>query len=141
MTWRARSRSAIRFDKEKDVRRWFIEQDLIEGVIYLPANLFYNTSAPGVLLFLNKAKTKDRKGKLFLLNASREFTKGDPKNFISNDAIHHIAETFSAWEEVEKYSRIINVEEVAQNGYDIDSDKRNASAYIFWTDVSRISYA
>jgi len=32
-------------NKEKDVRRWFIEHDLIEGVIYLPENLFYNTSA------------------------------------------------------------------------------------------------
>ena len=33
-------------NKEKDVRRWFVEQDLIEGVIYLPENLFYNTTAP-----------------------------------------------------------------------------------------------
>jgi len=31
-------------NKEKDVRRWFVEQDLIEGVIYLPENLFYNTT-------------------------------------------------------------------------------------------------
>ena len=33
-------------NKEKDVRKWFVEQDLIEGVIYLPENLFYNTTAP-----------------------------------------------------------------------------------------------
>ena len=68
-------------NKEKDVRKWFVEQDLIEGVIYLPENLFYNTTAPGIILFLNKAKPKERKGKLFLLNASREFAKGDPKNY------------------------------------------------------------
>ena len=46
-------------NKEKDVRRWFVEQDLIEGVIYLPENLFYNTTAPGIILFLNKAKPKN----------------------------------------------------------------------------------
>src|SRR5262245_5769844 len=60
-------------NKEKDVRRWFVEQDLIEGIVYLPENLFYNTTAPGILLFLSKSKPKDREDKLFLLNASREF--------------------------------------------------------------------
>ena len=90
-------------NKEKDVRRWFVEQDLIEGVIYLPENLFYNTTAPGIIVFLNKAKPKERKGKIFLLNASREFAKGDPKNYIPEDAITRIADTFNAWQEVEKY--------------------------------------
>jgi type I restriction enzyme M protein len=60
-------------------RRWFVEQDFIEGVIYLPQNLSYNTNAPGVLIFLNKAKSKERLSRLFLLNASREFVKGEPK--------------------------------------------------------------
>ena len=91
-------------NKEKDVRKWFVEQDLIEGVIYLPENLFYNTTAPGIIIVLNKAKPKERRGKLFLLNASREFVKGDPKNYIPDDAIMRIAETFNAWKEVEKYS-------------------------------------
>ena len=83
-------------NKEKDVRKWFVEQDLIEGVIYLPENLFYNTTAPGIILFLNRAKPKDRKGKLFLLNASREFAKGDPKNYLPDDAILRIADTFKS---------------------------------------------
>src|SRR5271169_375859 len=69
-------------NKEKDVRKWFVEQDLIEGVIYLPENLFYNTTASGIVIVLNRAKPNDRKGKLFLLNASREFVKGEPKNYL-----------------------------------------------------------
>ena len=63
----ARGSGNANTNKEKDVRKWFVEQDLIEGVIYLPENLFYNTTAPGIILFLNKAKPDDRKGKLFLL--------------------------------------------------------------------------
>ena len=110
-------------NKEKDVRKWFVEQDLIEGVIYLPENLFYNTTAPGIILFLNKAKPKEKQGKLFLLNASREFTKGDPKNFIPDDAIARIAETFTAWKEVEKYSRIVTVEEIAKNDFNISPSR------------------
>jgi type I restriction enzyme M protein len=106
--------------KEKEVRRWFVEQDLIEGVIYLPENLFYNTSAPGIILVLNKAKPKERQGKLFLLNATNEFTKGDPKNYLAEDAIMRIADTFSAWKEEEKYSRIVSHEEIAKNENDFN---------------------
>ena len=105
------------------MRRWFVEQDLIEGVIYLPENLFYNTTAPGIILVLNRAKPKDRKEKFFLLNASREFTKGDPKNYIPDDAIRRIADTFSAWKEVEKYSRIVSREEIAKNDFNISPSR------------------
>jgi type I restriction enzyme M protein len=105
-------------NKEKDVRKWFVEEDLIEGVIYLPENLFYNTTAPGIIIVLNKAKPKERQGKLFLLNASREFIKGDPKNYIPDEAILRIAETFFSWKESEKYSRIVGREEIAKAGND-----------------------
>jgi len=110
-------------NKEKDVRRWFVEQDLIEGVIYLPENLFYNTTAPGIILVLDKAKPKERQGKLLLLNASREFTKGDPKNYIPEEAITRIADAFTAWKEVNKYSRIITREEIAKNDFNISPSR------------------
>ena len=69
-------------DKEKKIRKWFVEQDMIEGVILLPDNLFYNTTAAGVIVFLNKNKIPARKNKIVLLNASQEFYKGKPKNHI-----------------------------------------------------------
>jgi type I restriction enzyme M protein len=110
-------------NKEKDVRRWFVEQDFIEGVIYLPENLFYNTSAPGIVLFLNKSKAKDRKGKLFLVNASTEFAKGDPKNYIPEVAVTRITDAFKAWREEEKYSRIVTREEIAKNDFNISPSR------------------
>jgi type I restriction enzyme M protein len=110
-------------NKEKDVRRWFVDQDLIEGVIYLPENLFYNTTAPGIILFLNKAKPKEQRGKLFLLNASKESAKGDPKNYLPDEAILRIADTFKAWREEEKYSRIVGREELAKNDFNISPSR------------------
>ncbi len=110
-------------NKEKNVRRWFVEQDLIEGVIYLPENLFYNTTAPGIILFLNKSKPKERKGKFFLLNAATEFAKGDKKNYLPEEAITRIADTFKAWREVEKYSRIVLHEEIAKNDFNISPSR------------------
>jgi type I restriction enzyme M protein len=110
-------------NKEKDVRKWFVEQDLIEGVIYLPENLFYNTTAPGIILFLNQNKPKEFQGKLFLLNASRDFAKGDPKNYIPDDAILHIAETFKTWREEEKFGRIVTREEIAKNDFNVSPSR------------------
>ena len=110
-------------NKEKDVRRWVVEQDFIEGVIYLPENLLYNSSAPGIILFLDKAKPKARKDKLFLLNATAEFAKGDPKNYIPEEAIERIADTFKAWREVQKYSRIITRDEIAKNDFNISPSR------------------
>ncbi len=115
----SRGSGSANSSKEKQVRRWFVEQDLIEGVIYLPENLFYNTTAPGVLIFLNRAKSKERVDHIFLLNAYREFAKGDPKNYIPREAIARIAETFMAWTEVDKYSRVVSRVEIARNDFTI----------------------
>jgi type I restriction enzyme M protein len=81
------------------VRQWFVDQDLVESVLYLPENLFYTTTAPGIVLFLNKAKPKERQGKVFLVNASQVFEKGDPKNFIPDAGIQRIADTLIGWKE------------------------------------------
>ena len=105
------------------MRRWFVEQDLIDGVIYLPENLFYNTSAPGIIIVLNKVKAEERRGALFLLNASREFTKGDPKNYLAKDAVLRIAETFNGWREDERYSRIVSHEEIAKSDFNISPSR------------------
>ena len=109
--------------KEKEVRKWFVDNDLIEGVIYLPENLFYNTTAPGIILFLNKNKPAERKGKVFLLNAGREFEKGDPKNYITDEGIARIAETFKAWREVDKFSRIVSRDEIVKNDYNMSPSR------------------
>jgi type I restriction enzyme M protein len=110
-------------NKEKTVRAWFVDNDLVEGVIYLPENLFYNTSAPGIILVLNRAKEKSRKGKVLLINASQVFAKGDPKNYIPDDGMDRIASTYLAWKEEEKFSRVVGVEEIVKNDYNISPSR------------------
>ena len=110
-------------NKEREVRKWFIEQDLIEGVIYMPENLFYNTTAPGILLFINKSKPKKQQGKIMLVNASREYEKGEPKNFISDSGIKRIATTFLKWKEVEKFSRVVEKAEIEKNDFNISPSR------------------
>jgi type I restriction enzyme M protein len=117
-------------NKEKSVRQWFVDHDLVESVLYLPENLFYNTTAPGIVIFLNRAKSKDRRGKVFLVNASQIFEKGDPKNFIPEEGIALIAETLIGWQEEEKLSRIVDHAELKKNDYNI-----SPSRYIHTSDA------
>ena len=117
-------------NKEKTVRQWFVDNDYVESVLYLPENLFYNTTAPGIVLFLNKAKKNERKGKIFLVNASTIFEKGDPKNFIPEAGIQRISETLIDWKEEEKLSRIVDLAEFKKNDYNI-----SPSRYIHTSDA------
>ena len=117
-------------NKEKTVRQWFVDHDLIESVLYLPENLFYNTTAPGIVLFLNKAKPKERNGRVFLVNASQVFEKGDPKNFIPDAGIQRLADALIGWKEEDKLSRIVNRAELKKNDYNI-----SPSRYIHTSDA------
>jgi type I restriction enzyme M protein len=110
-------------NKEKTVRQWFVDHDLIESVLYLPENLFYNTTAPGIVLFLNRDKPKTRQGRVFLVNAGQIFEKGDPKNFIPEAGIQRIADTLIGWQEEEKLSRIVDLAELKKNDYNISPSR------------------
>jgi type I restriction enzyme M protein len=110
-------------NKEKTVRQWFVDHDLIESVLYLPENLFYNTTAPGIVIFLNRAKPKSRQGAALLVNASQIFEKGDPKNFIPENGIRRIADTLIGWKEEEKLSRIVDLAELRKNDYNISPSR------------------
>jgi len=110
-------------NKEKEIRKWFIEQDLVEGVLYLPENLFYNTTAPGIVLFLNKNKPKSKKDKMFLVNASLEFEKGDPKNYITEEGQKKIADAFLKWKEIDKFSKVVTKDEVVKNDYNVSPSR------------------
>ena len=69
--------------RERDIRKGFVENDLIEGVILLPENLFYNTSAPGIILLLNRSKPVERKAQILLINLSKYFINQKPKNVLT----------------------------------------------------------
>lgn len=105
--------------KEREVRKYFVDNDLVESVLYLPDNLFYNTTAPGIVLFLRKAKPKARQGKVLLVNASLLVAKGKPKNYLDSPHINRIAEVIQAWEEVEKLSSIVPLDELLKNDYNL----------------------
>jgi type I restriction enzyme M protein len=110
-------------DKERNIRRWFVEQDLIEGVILLPDNLFYNTTAAGVIVVLNKRKPKARRGKIVLLNASKRFIKGRPKNYLPDTDGKALAELFNRGEDVDGEVTIITREQAEQADFNLSPSR------------------
>ena len=105
--------------RERDIRKGFVENDLIEGVILLPENLFYNTSAPGIILLLNCNKPTERKAQILLINLSKYFINEKPKNVLTDEGIGVAAEVYQAWESREKLSAVITLEDARKTDYNL----------------------
>jgi type I restriction enzyme M protein len=106
-------------NRERDIRQRFVEADIIECVILLPENLFYNTTAPGVIILLNHDKPLDRKEQILLINASNYFVKRKPKNELTSEGIDAVTEVYRKWETREKLSRVITLEDARSADYNL----------------------
>lgn len=113
-------------NKEKAIRRWFAEQDLVEVVILLPDNLFYNTTAAGLIFLLNRGKPRERAGKIVFVNASGVFEKGRPKNFIPEDGIARIADAVRTGKDVEGFLKSVPLADLAD--YNLSPSRYVAAA-------------
>ena len=107
--------------RERDIRKAFVEHDLIESVILLPENLFYNTTAPGIIIIINRDKHKP--GEILLINASPLFAKGRPKNYLADEHIEQIVALHHGWKAEEGLSTIITNEEAAVNDYNLSPSR------------------
>lgn len=114
-------------NRERDIRKTFIEgdmvtaSDLIEALILLPENLFYNTSAPGIVMVINRRK--QHSGEILVINASKLCTKGRPKNFLEDQHIDRIAAIYRGWQSEDGLSAVISTTEVARNDYNLSPSR------------------
>lgn len=108
-------------NRERDIRKYFAENDLVEAVLLLPENLFYNTTAPGIILIINRKKP--HKGEILLINASKLFQKGRPKNFIPDENILQVAGIFREWKAVEGISTVVSIGDVAKNDFNLSPSR------------------
>jgi type I restriction enzyme M protein len=114
-------------NRERDIRKVFVEGslmgegDLIEAVVLLPENLFYNTTAPGIVMVINKKKTHP--GEVLLINASKLFSKGRPKNYLTQEHVEQMAEIYHEWREEKGVSAIVSKEEISRNDYNLSPSR------------------
>ena len=108
---------------ESQIRRWMLESDLIEAIIALPTDLFYNTGIATYIWVLSKNKRPERKGKIQLIDASTFFKKlrkalGDKKNEISPEDRSAVTKLYADFAENE-YCKIYRNEEFIYREYTV----------------------
>lgn len=99
------------------IRRAFIEKNLVDAVIGLPANLFFGVGIPTALFILRKDKKDD---KILFIDASRDFEEGKAQNFLSDAHMTKILDAYKARKSMPKYSHLATREEVAGNDFNLN---------------------
>ncbi|MCK6545747.1 type I restriction-modification system subunit M [Myxococcota bacterium] len=115
---------------EGEIRKGILAEDLVEAVIGLPTNLFYGTGIPAAILVLNKRKRPERRKKVLFIEASREFREGSAQNYLRDEDVQKIVGTFRAFTDVEKYARVVGLDEIEKNDWNL-----NLSRYVETADA------
>lgn len=107
----------FRGGSEALIRRRLVEENVLDGVIGLPGNLFFGVGIPAALLLFRRGKNDDS---VFFIDASRDFEKGKNQNRLRPDDIETIVATWRAREEVPRYARRATVADVAANDFNLN---------------------
>ena len=105
---------------EGKIRKGLLENDLVEAVIGLAPNLFYGTGIPACVLLINKAKSAERKGKVLFVNGAEEMVEGKNQNSLSEENVRRLSEGFLAYEDEERFSRVVSLEEIEKNDFNLN---------------------
>ncbi|MEL6612841.1 MAG: type I restriction-modification system subunit M, partial [Bacteroidota bacterium] len=108
----------FRGSKEKQIRQATIEENLLDGVIGLPANLFFGVGIPAALLLFRRGRAED--DGVFFIDASAEFEKGKNQNRLRTEDIEKIVATWQARENVERYATLVNRDEIRENDFNLN---------------------
>jgi type I restriction enzyme M protein len=109
----------FRGNAEARIRENLIKQGYIKGIIGLPANLFYGTGIPACIIVLDKADAATRKD-IFMVDASKGFMKDGNKNRLRAQDIHKVVDVFTKQLELNRYSRMVSLDEVESNDYNLN---------------------
>lgn len=102
----------FRGNAEATIRKELLQRGYIKGVIGLPPNLFYGTSIPACIVVLDKENAQARTG-VFMIDASKGFMKDGAKNRLRSQDIHKIVDAFTKQTNVDRYSRMVPMSEIA----------------------------
>ena len=110
----------FRMGKEGEIRKKILGMDLLEAVIGLGPNLFYGTGLSACILFFRERKTKERKNKILIIDASKEVKVGRAQNELLPEHVHRIHGWYRDYQDVEGVTRVVTLEEVAANDFNLN---------------------
>ena len=107
------------------MRRKMIEQDLVECVIGLGPNLFYNSPMEACLLITKTTKEVSKKGKILIINAVKEVRQDKNIAFLENQHIERIYQAYKAIQDQEGFCKAVSIEDVLKHNASL-----NMSLYV-----------
>jgi len=110
----------FRMGKEGKIRKNILDMDLLEAVIGLGANLFYGAGLAACILVFNQRKVKDRKNRVLILDASKEFKTGRAQNELLPVHVERIYQWFRDYRDVEGVARVVTFDEIAANDHNLN---------------------
>ncbi len=106
--------------EEKEMRERLVESDLIDCVIGLGPNLFFNAPMEACIVICRTKKPIERRGKVFFINAVKEVTRKNAQSFLEDTHIEHISSVYLNNTDEENYSRLVSNEEIRGNDYSLN---------------------
>lgn len=106
--------------KEGVIRRKLIEENLLDAVIGLPANLFYGTGIPAAILIFDRSRTARKQKNVLFIDASREFAQEKRQNRLRDEDLGRIVKTYSAFKTVDKYAYPAKPAEIEENEFNLN---------------------
>ena len=110
----------FRMGKEGEIREKILNMDLLEAVIGLGPNLFYGTGLAACILIFRQRKAKDRKNKVLILDASKEFKTGRAQNELLPEHVEHIYQWYRKYQDVTGIARVVTLDEIARNDHNLN---------------------
>ena len=107
----------FRASSEGKIRQQLIEENLLDTVIGLPANLFFGTGIPAAILIFKKNKSDD---KVLFIDASNDFKSGKNQNQLTDSNIAKVIETYKMRESVDKYAYLASFDEIKENDFNLN---------------------
>jgi type I restriction system adenine methylase (hsdM) len=104
---------------EGKIREYLIKnKNYLDAIIGLPANVFFGTSIPTVILVFKKQR--DNFDNILFIDASQDYEKGKNQNLLREEDVNKIIEHYAERKETEKYSHVATMEEIAENDYNLN---------------------
>ena len=105
---------------EGRIREELLKQDLLEAVIGLGPNIFYGTQLAVCILVFKQQKLANKKGKVLFIDGSDQVRVGRAQNFLEKEHISQLFDWYTAYEEVENYTKVASLADIAENDYNLN---------------------
>ena len=105
--------------EEKELREKLIKMDILDCIIGLGPNLFYNSPMEACIVICKMNKSPDKRGKVLFINAINEVTRKNAQSYLEDDHIKNIASAYDEYSDIESFAKVATIQDIANNNYSL----------------------